>query len=803
MSPGEIPPPPGGPGGPMPPPGSRIPGTPLFPVDAGDGKRKSKKKSEVPAIMRWAAGPSKSSKSDNDPAVTKYVPPLFSHSMTAPFTSYTQMVESLVEHMPHLTNVRLKECRHPNSGKFSCWDMPLKGRRPNLLLEAQPRAWRKKSQGTALMAAIKQSPTTDIRSRTIVVEDLSPSLITTIGAAFWLIPEGFEEHLSHSHVAGFPCQGVPPKTWGTKLTPTGYMSLKWHRPVYRNWLKPHTASETATLLDLQTRSVEWTTSTQIGANSEVVYPYHEVSTTTNIFRRCWPLATDPERLTASETERVVSVWEERATVYRVQLGSCPLFILLLDPLPELRHVEDGFRTSTELPYQQAYNRNSDKPLSSSAGIFSEGALTPQKILELDSSLGKTNSTRNDLFQWLGEAISSRPDQDLTIMTALLFVVHRDISGYLHLVSIVLEEIGQDSTNDYLMETRLWHWRGLISRFQTELPDLRADLESFQSFVQGTDTETHQQSADYEFIPGTLKAIDVLIRKVERSYKALRAEIGLLDSKRGIAEAESVSKITELAFVFIPLTFVTGAFSMQIEELSTPAPVYAFVIAAILVVAISYVLRLVVRSTSIMHWKRAHWNHVREYAKLPPGSQVPLHSFAGYAFTHSPFPTFEGASNAVLVRRIMRKVPSAKLILFALLSAVLMSPITVIWTHHGLDTGYKSAVTVAALILVATVVWFVAGKYMFGVQLRVGWIRFLAGQRRRSSMYSPRSSSSFTTTTSGGSTDASTYRTRPSWISRWIVPIVQAPVLYISRKLEALRGQTASETSSTISLSTLA
>ena len=62
----------------------------------------------------------------------------------------------------------------------------------------------------------------------------------------------------------------------------------------------------------------------------------------------------------------------------------------------------------------------------------------------------------------------------------------------------------------------------------------------------------------------------------------------------------------MAVCAIPLTFITGAFSMQIDELQTPAPVYAFVIASILAVGLSYTLRLVVRSTSVLQWKRAHW-----------------------------------------------------------------------------------------------------------------------------------------------------------------------------------------------------
>ena len=52
-------------------------------------------------------------------------------------------------------------------------------------------------------------------------------------------------------------------------------------------------------------------------------------------------------------------------------------------------------------------------------------------------------------------------------------------------------------------------------------------------------------------------------------------MSLLESKRDIEEAEGVSRLTELAFFFIPTTFAASLFSMQVWELEeSPPPVYA-------------------------------------------------------------------------------------------------------------------------------------------------------------------------------------------------------------------------------------
>jgi len=48
------------------------------------------------------------------------------------------------------------------------------------------------------------------------------------------------------------------------------------------------------------------------------------------------------------------------------------------------------------------------------------------------------------------------------------------------------------------------------------------------------------------------------------YQAVMSTMQMVESKRAIEEAELVSKLTHLAFFFIPLTLVTGIFSMNIS-----------------------------------------------------------------------------------------------------------------------------------------------------------------------------------------------------------------------------------------------
>ena len=65
-----------------------------------------------------------------------------------------------------------------------------------------------------------------------------------------------------------------------------------------------------------------------------------------------------------------------------------------------------------------------------------------------------------------------------------------------------------------------------------------------------------------------------------SSQSLRASfLSITESKRGIEEAHAVMRLTQLAFVFLPLTFVTGIFGMNIEPFGGDAPAWQFATSA--------------------------------------------------------------------------------------------------------------------------------------------------------------------------------------------------------------------------------
>ena len=62
---------------------------------------------------------------------------------------------------------------------------------------------------------------------------------------------------------------------------------------------------------------------------------------------------------------------------------------------------------------------------------------------------------------------------------------------------------------------------------------------------------------------TQARVETLLRRLEGTYQVLTSTMSIIESEKAIQEAEEVSKLTNLAFFFIPLTLVTGIFGMNL------------------------------------------------------------------------------------------------------------------------------------------------------------------------------------------------------------------------------------------------
>jgi Mg2+ and Co2+ transporter CorA len=167
----------------------------------------------------------------------------------------------------------------------------------------------------------------------------------------------------------------------------------------------------------------------------------------------------------------------------------------------------------------------------------------------------------------------------------------------------LDEISQDSLDDFLMSRRLEDWRALMSQFEINVPAIGKSLHEFVSFVFRDDAGTALPEAVQRILEDVDANIARIKDRLDEAYTALRADMQFSESRRSIAEAKTVTKLTELAFIFIPLSFTASLFSMSIHQLEEPAPLWTFIVTSIGMALLAYLVRVVLTSEFIAESSR--------------------------------------------------------------------------------------------------------------------------------------------------------------------------------------------------------
>ena len=349
----------------------------------------------------------------------------------------------------------------------------------------------------------------------------------------------------------------------------------------------------------------------------------------------------------------------------------------------------------------------------------ERIMSSKDTQHLAEYMETTKSTATDLEQWLQRSKYPQMSKgtDLSPMFYLFTIIYRDTLDVLHLMDLALTEMSHDILDDSLIQQRLVHWRHLLERFEIELRQLQSSLQSFATFIsapEGTNpvppaTIVEQSPMEPILQDGRSRIADLRQRTAD-SYRSLMANMSIIESKRGIAEAESVTKLTELAFFFIPLTFSASVFSMQVKELDTRVSLWVWFLMALIVTMSSYALRLLIRSSFVLGLKKRCLDDVRADANLPLGAPIPSRFFFAWVWHRVGVP------------------PS-----FALaLAAVLAGPLVAMWTRP-LRTGIKLGITIVICFLY---IWCLLTVYFLSVAGRK-----LGSNGRRSSHSSSHSSAS--------------------------------------------------------------
>jgi hypothetical protein len=283
-------------------------------------------------------------------------------------------------------------------------------------------------------------------------------------------------------------------------------------------------------------------------------------------------------------------------------------IVLLDPLPSL--VDS--KVVEELEYSSGYRMWPDLPTSPRTKVtemipaFAPLALAPRtpikfdipnkleatenEIRDFEALINASSSTSADMESWILQDKNQTPAGSKDPMLTLLRIAYFDTVHYLDNLEWTLDEITKDSLDEFTMTRRLPAWRKLLNELEIEIPALGHSLGRFMApdHAAHRKAETILHDLQHERIPDFLK-------RVRAVHAALRSEMSLLDSSRSITEARTMSRLTELAFVFIPLTFASSLFSMQVVELEAGISLWIFVLTALGLGVLTYATRDLLQS----------------------------------------------------------------------------------------------------------------------------------------------------------------------------------------------------------------
>ncbi|KAJ5889416.1 Mg2+ transporter protein CorA-like/Zinc transport protein ZntB [Penicillium tannophilum] len=515
-----------------------------------------------------------------------------------------------------------------------------------------------------------------VKQRLILVEDLSRPTIDALGITFSINPEFFEEHLLNSNYAGSRHNEPPARTWKTATFPKSHISFKWIRPVYRQptyfshrdlddllegstehftrhgnvttkvvtnifrlewglWTDPTKTVRMERECGLEEKVSIWKGRLR-GRDTEIVI----------VLLDPLPVISEHHRDWRSKKSETVTDWGfEHHLVDVTSDRSIPESDLIEEGLGGLflavpRRVRDG-RPISRIWADMIVGRWRKRPevinSSEEDEEETEGVrkvivkqMAPRKSLDVDlnqifrstrptkkfgTKLSETKSTQYIIREALD--IGGAP---VGLLGPLLDIIRRDTSTLLQHLRQILDEVEVDILDDTKMEDRLALWRQIIHRAQRELPELKNSLDPLYKFgltVTPPNVSTEPQSElansiqNYQQLPHD---IDQMIERLRATSASLTSNMGLLESRRSIDEAHAVTRLTELAFVFIPLSFATSVFGMQIEPFANPVPIWNFFVVAISVTAFSYLMRMTMRSQWLTRLKAEVKYDVRKYAE---------------------------------------------------------------------------------------------------------------------------------------------------------------------------------------------
>ncbi|KAI5844931.1 hypothetical protein BZA05DRAFT_438756 [Tricharina praecox] len=212
----------------------------------------------------------------------------------------------------------------------------------------------------------------------------------------------------------------------------------------------------------------------------------------------------------------------------------------------------------------------------------------------------------------------------------------------------LDGIDASLSDHFVVSRRLPEWRRLWCNWRGLLADLESTAQRTTSLI---DTLAIGPESGYDELrqlkiglAACEKDRKRLERRVESSFQALMSTMSIIESRNAVSQGESISKLTELAFIFIPLSFATSFFGMEIKEWEATKPqLWQFWTVSCGLLLVAYLIRLTIRSTRFQDPLGRLKLRVAQASAIPEGTNIPSRAWFKYV-SKSAFRTIGTASS---------------------------------------------------------------------------------------------------------------------------------------------------------------
>jgi hypothetical protein len=192
-----------------------------------------------------------------------------------------------------------------------------------------------------------------------------------------------------------------------------------------------------------------------------------------------------------------------------------------------------------------------KNIAARGPIFDQSLPLSGDMSDLPDAFANITCTFDDLREWLNHQGGRGSDHGPHLQpgTAIFHIPYNDLQDFFRIVDRFLDLIAVSSTDEAAVQRYLPQWRSLLDILERELRYFEETVPIFATFLQSISTLDATSSrpvyAPEKLLPTMMTKIATTQSRLRQSFQALVASVSILESRRGIAEAESVTKLTEL------------------------------------------------------------------------------------------------------------------------------------------------------------------------------------------------------------------------------------------------------------------